>query len=227
MQEAGDREVAAAQAAYMYGKRYQAMHPDTTGAAPYYGVKSPGIKAVARDVRKRFPVATAGDYVTAVTALWAQPERENRYLAVSIASRHKRFVTFEHVPLYRRLITEGAWWDLVDGVAANCVGLVLLREREATRPLLERWVDDEDLWVRRTALLAHLTHKSETDRAQLFDHCRRRMHEKAFFIRKAIGWALRQYARTAPDAVRAFALQHREAMSGLTFREATKYLGIA
>ncbi len=227
LRELADPDVAAAQAAYMYGKRYRAMYPDTARAVPFYGIKSPGVKAIARDVRKRFPVTTAADYVTAVSALWAQPEREWRYLATAVASHHKPFVTFEQVPLYRRLVTEGAWWDLVDGVAANCVGRVALRERKAMQPLLERWIDDEDLWVRRTALLAHLTHKSETDQAQLFDHCRRRMHEQAFFIRKAIGWALRQYARSAPDAVREFALRHREEMSGLTFREATKYLGVS
>jgi 3-methyladenine DNA glycosylase AlkD len=225
LEELGDPEVAAGQAAYMYGRRFRAMYPDRPGD-PYHGVKTAGIRVVGREVRDRFSIETAEQYVGTVTALWELPHREEKYLAIGIAAGRTAFVTSEHLPLYRRLVTEGSWWDLVDGVAANCVGRVLLRERAATKPVIERWIDDDDLWIRRSALLAHLTHKDATDEAQLFDHCRRRIHEKEFFIRKAIGWALRQYARTAPDAVRAFALAHRDDMSGLSFREATKHLEI-
>jgi 3-methyladenine DNA glycosylase AlkD len=224
--ELGDPEVAAGQAAYMYGKRFQAMYPGESGD-PHYGVKSAGIKAVRREVRERFPIDTADAYLTAVTTLWELPHREEKYLAVGVAQSSTDLISIDRVPLYRRLVVEGAWWDLVDGVAANCVGGVLLRRREVMKPVIERWIDDEDLWVRRTALLAHLTHKAATDEAQLFDHCRRRMHEKEFFIRKAIGWVLRQYARSAPDAVRAFALEHRDQMSRLSVREATKHLDVA
>ena len=91
-------------------------------------------------------------------------------------------------------------------------------------PKLDRWIDDRNLWIRRTAILSQLKHKGGTDRDQLFGYCLRRAGEKEFFIRKAIGWALREYAKTEPDAVRAFALEHREQLSGLSFREATKHL---
>jgi 3-methyladenine DNA glycosylase AlkD len=91
---------------------------------------------------------------------------------------------------------------------------------------MERWIDHPDMWLRRSALLAHLTHKDQTDRDMLFDHCLRRAHEPEFFIRKAIGWVLRQYARTAPEAVTDFVVANREAWSGLTYREATKHLDL-
>ena len=114
----------------------------------------------------------------------------------------------------------------MDDVASNLVGRLLLENRDRIVPVMERWIDDGNMWIRRSALLAHLKHKGATDEATLFDHCLRRAHEPEFFIRKAIGWVLREYAKTAPDAVAGFVLDHREAWSGLTFREATKHLDV-
>jgi 3-methyladenine DNA glycosylase AlkD len=194
---------------------------------PFYGVQKQGRTEVMRGVRRRFPITTRDDYRAAITALWDQPHREEKYLAVGIATRHREYLTFDELPLLRRLITEGAWWDFVDEVAARGVGHVLLHERELMGPELDVWIDDADMWIRRSALIAHLGHKERTDEEQLFTHCLKRAHEKEFFIRKAIGWALRQYARTAPEAVRTFALEHRDQLSGLTFREATKHLDVS
>jgi 3-methyladenine DNA glycosylase AlkD len=226
MTDLGDPGIAAEKAAYMYGKRFRSMRPDMAGADPFAGVQGPDIWLVEREIRSRYPISTPGEYASAVAALWALPRREEKYLAAAVAGRYRTFITMEQLPLYRSLIVQGAWWDLVDSVAPRCVGPVLLSEREDMRPVLDLWIDDDDLWIRRSALLAHLKHKERTDQDQLFDHCERRMHETEFFIRKAIGWVLRQYARTAPDAVKAFALAHRDEMSGLSFREATKHLDV-
>ena len=226
MDRLGDPRIARDKAAYMYGKRFQRMNPDGEGIDPFRGVQGPGLREIERSVRHRFPVTTADEYVAAVTMLWELPHREEKYLATAVAYRHKRFITFEQLPLYRRMIKEGAWWDLVDSVAPRCIGHLLLTDREQMGPELDRWIEDDDMWIRRSALIAHLKLKDETDEVQLFDHCRRTMHEPEFFIRKAIGWALRQHARTNPDGVREFALVHRDEMSGLSFREATKHLTI-
>jgi 3-methyladenine DNA glycosylase AlkD len=91
-------------------------------------------------------------------------------------------------------------------------------------PKIERWIDDRDLWLRRTSILSQVGHKEATDADLLFDACERRMHETEFFIRKAIGWALRDYARTNPDAVVDFVAMNRGGLSGLSYREATKHL---
>jgi 3-methyladenine DNA glycosylase AlkD len=122
------------------------------------------------------------------------------------------------------MIREGAWWDFVDEIAVNLVGAVLGNFPAKTRPIIERWIDDPDLWIRRTALLAHLKHKQATDAAKLFDHCLRRAHEREFFIRKAIGWALREYSKTEPRAVRAFLANNRQRLSKLSFDEGSKHL---
>jgi 3-methyladenine DNA glycosylase AlkD len=191
---------------------------------PFYGVQKAGRTKVFREMERRFPIETASEYEAAIHDLWALPHREEKYLAISIATRHTEFITVDRLPLYRRLITEGAWWDFVDDVAARAVGIAWQREREAATAVMRKWVDDADMWLRRTAIIGQLKHKGQTDEPTLFGFCERRAHETEFFIRKAIGWALREYAKTAPDAVRSFAASHRDMLSGLSYREATKHL---
>ena len=193
---------------------------------PFYGVQKKGRTEVMRGIEHGFPINDLTTYRDAIEALWEQPHREEKYLAIGLAKAHPRYVLLENLDLYRRLIVEGAWWDLVDEVAIHCVGIVYLRQRPDTEPTIEEWIDDEDMWLRRTSLISPIKHKGETDYEKLFDHCLRRAHEKEFFIRKAIGWTLREYAKTAPNRVRDFLLEHRDRWSGLTWREAGKHLDI-
>ena len=191
---------------------------------PFYGVKTPERRPIAAELARRWVPATHGEYEALVIGLWRQPHREEKYLAIGLAERHKRFITVEAVSLYRRLIVEGAWWDLVDGVAADLVGRVLLEHRTEITPIIRSWLDDEDVWLRRSAIISQLQHKASTDAALLFECCARRADEKEFFIRKAIGWALRQYARTDPGAVRRFVAERGDRLSGLSRREAMRHL---
>jgi 3-methyladenine DNA glycosylase AlkD len=193
---------------------------------PFFGVKRPDSYPIFREMMQLFPVTTRREYECAVRELWAQPHREEKHMAIAVARAVPRYITPPSLPLYRKLIVEGAWWDFVDDVAAHLVGQVLLDDRDRMKPVMEKWIDSPDMWLRRSALLAHLRHKDRTDEAALFDHCLRRAHETEFFIRKAIGWVLRQYARTAPEAVAGFVVRYRDRWSGLTFREATKHLQI-
>jgi len=194
---------------------------------PFYGVQKKARTEVLRALKKRFPIADNDTYRSMVETLWRRPHREEKYLAIAVAKGDPRFVTVANIDLYERLIVEGAWWDFVDDVAVNCVGLVHRTERTTMEPVIEEWVDHEFMWLRRTALISPLKHKAETDYETLFDHCLRRAHEKEFFIRKAIGWILREYAKTEPQRVREFLMEHRAVWSGLTFREASKHLDLA
>lgn len=191
---------------------------------PFYGVPNPERKKVYREMRRRFPIGSRAEYVGAVLALWERPHREEKYCAIGVAGDHPEYITIGSLPLYRRLIVEGAWWDFVDDIAIRLVGKVLLDDRERMHPKLDRWIDDPNMWIRRSAILSQIKHKNRTNRDQLFGYCLKRVDEKEFFIRKAIGWALREYAKTEPDAVRRFALDHRDQLSGLSFREATKHI---
>jgi 3-methyladenine DNA glycosylase AlkD len=193
-------------------------------AQPFYGVPTPIRTLILREVRDRFVPLDQKSYERNVLALWKLPYREERYCAIAYARQHAEFITPSALRLYERMIRDGAWWDFVDEIAVNLVGGVLGNFRSETRPMIERWIDDPDMWIRRTAILAHLKHKNATDAAQLFDHCLRRAHEREFFIRKAIGWALREYSKTDPRAVRAFLAKNRQRLSKLSFDEGSKHL---
>lgn len=193
---------------------------------PFYGVQKKGRTEVFRLIKRDIPIPDNSAYRAAIEALWEQPHREEKYLAIGIAKAYTKYVRIENLDLYRRLIVEGAWWDFVDEVAIHCVGIVYLNERRQIEPTIEAWIDDDIMWLRRTSLISPIKHKAETDYKMLFDHCLRRAGEKEFFIRKAIGWTLREYSKTEPQRVRRFLLEHRDQWSGLSFREAAKHLDI-
>lgn len=191
---------------------------------PFYGVQKPDREPIYRALRTAFVPGSSKQYADSVAALWELPHREEKYAAIEFAMRHRKFIAPEAMPLYERLVREGAWWDLVDPVATILVGRVLLEHRADTRRVMEKWIADSDMWIRRAAVLAHLKHKDKTDVQQLFAYCLRLSGEKEFFIRKAIGWALREYAKTAPVAVSEFLRMHRNVLSPLSLREASKHL---
>lgn len=190
---------------------------------PFYGVQAKPRREILKELGE-FKPTNIVDYERAVRALWSRPERETRYLAIDYAKKFKKFIKLDSIPLYEELIRTGQWWDFVDDVATHLVGQVLRKDRAALTPLMKQWIDDDDMWIRRTAIISQNRHKEHTDEEMLFDFCIRRMHEKEFFIRKAIGWALRDYSYAAPDAVKAFLLEHRATLSGLSFREGAKQL---
>jgi len=193
-------------------------------AMPFYGIPTPERREVARALRRSYPPMTNDEYRRQVLALWGLPHREEKYLAIGVAISNKEFIGKQNLDLYERLIREGQWWDFVDGVAADLVGAVLASDRLEIAPAMRRWIDDPDMWIRRTAILSQIRHKANTDERMLFDFCRRRANEKEFFIRKAIGWALREYAKVEPTAVRGFLASHGQKLSGLSVREAAKHL---
>jgi len=191
---------------------------------PFYGVQSPKQKVVIRLAGNRFKPQSFDDYERAIDALWSQPHREEKYVALGLAQRWKTFIEPQALGLYERLIREGQWWDLVDPVAAHLVGKVVLDFPDTTWPLIDQWIEDDNLWVRRTAVICQIRNGAKTDSARLFDYCRRRANETEFFMRKAIGWALREYAYKDPEAVYVFIKEQGDALSGLSRREASKHL---
>jgi 3-methyladenine DNA glycosylase AlkD len=169
----------------------------------------------------------AADLLSVAEALWKMPEREFQYVAVDLLAKHHGQLGMESLPSLLQLVQRHAWWDTVDGLA-GVVGDILLRAH-TRQPEVQRQMDDwlghPSLWVRRVAMLHQLGWKVQTDQARLFRYALALAPETDFFIRKAIGWALRDHARTQPDAVRAFLMAHAHVLSGLTRREAGKHLG--
>lgn len=190
---------------------------------PFRGVQKPARKPILRAVVDRHPPATAGEYRDAVNALWRMPHREEKYLALGYARHFDRYVGVGRVSLFRRLVREGAWWDLVDETAIHLIGRALAKQRVAVTPTVETMMEAPSLWERRTAIICQIGHREATDCGLLFAACTTHLDEGDFFIRKAIGWALREYAKTDEDAVRFYVAEHRERMSALSIREATKH----
>ncbi len=191
---------------------------------PFYGVQKPVRAKLEKALIRKFKATTRTEYRQAVLALWQLPHREEKYLAIHFAAGHADFVDVASIPLYKRLIQEGAWWDFVDGIATALIGVALRNNPERVWPSMDEWIEDHDFWLRRTAILCQLGFKKETDSGRLFDYCLRRAHEKEFFIRKAIGWALRDYSYAEPARVKVFLLKNQARLSGLSFREGAKQL---
>lgn len=153
-------------------------------------------------------------------ALWQQPEREYHYCAIELLVRGQTKLSLAALPVIEQLICTQSWWDSVDTLASKVVG-DLARREHALVALLDQWQTSKHLWLRRTAIIYQLGWKADTDEARLFQACYINRTDPDFFIRKAIGWALRQYARTAPQAVIEFVAQ--TPLSPLSQREALKH----
>ncbi len=196
-------------------------------ALPYRGVPSPVARVLFREALAAHVLPDRATWLATVHQLWdGAAYREERYAALAVV-RDRRYAGYRDasvVPLYRHLLTTGAWWDVVDDVATHLVGPLLLGHPEIVGPVLREWAVDDDRWLRRTAVIAQVGAKDRTDLGLLAFAAGANLDDRDFFLRKAIGWALRQHARTDPDWVRAFVADHDDRISGLSRREALKHL---
>ncbi len=187
-----------------------------------------GLPAAVRRAAQK-PVLTASapadhdELVRFAEACWNEPEREFQYVAADVLRKRVSTLEASDLPRLRELITTKSWWDTVDALAVHVVG-GLVRTHPELSDDMDRWITDADLWVARTAMLHQLMWKSDTDQERLFRYVRLQAGHRDFFMRKAIGWALRQYSRTDPDAVRAIVAELDGQLSRLSKREALKHL---
>ena len=188
------------------------------GKFPFLGVKT-GMRRLAT---KELIRDWAGNPVLAARRLWAEPEREFQYVACDLLDRHAKRLTGADLDGLLALVSAKSWWDTVDALA-HVVGSLVRREPKLVKRM-DELIDDPDFWRRRVALLHQLGWKDATDRERLFAYCLRCKDEPEFFIRKAIGWALRDYAWHAPDTVRSFLDRYGKELSPLSVREAAKHL---
>jgi 3-methyladenine DNA glycosylase AlkD len=185
---------------------------------PFLGVQKPGRREVARIVFPAHPLDGFEAWRDTVLRLWREATyREERYLAIALArdARYRSHRSAAALPMYEELIVTGAWWDFVDEVAIRLVG-------ELDLSFLPSWAVDPDLWKRRTAIIAQIARKDGTDTQLLFDCIEPNRGDPEFFIRKAIGWALREYSKVDPDAVERYCATHE--LSPLSRREALRTL---
>jgi 3-methyladenine DNA glycosylase AlkD len=191
---------------------------------PYYGITSPQVIAVCKKVFAENPFPSCVEWQAAILGLWRSARyREERYAAIRLVSlkRHRECWSPDLMPMLEEMIVSGAWWDYVDALS-QVVGELLRSHPKEIRPLMRAWSKDANLWKRRVSIICQLTFKRDTDLELLYANIEANLIDRDFFIRKAIGWALRQYAWTDPSEVARYVHEHEAQLSGLSRREALK-----
>ncbi|WP_326836719.1 DNA alkylation repair protein [Amycolatopsis rhabdoformis] len=195
-------------------------------AMPFRGVAKPERAALMKTVLADHVLPDRVSFSTTVLTLWRTAEfREERYAAIDLTG-HRAYRQWQDpglLDLYEELIVGGAWWDFVDEVAIRRVGPILREHRAEVTPVLLRWATDPDRWRRRTAVISQVSAKTDVDHVLLTAAIEANAADPDFFLRKGIGWALRDHAKTDAAWVRAFVHDHPD-LSPLSTREALKNL---
>jgi 3-methyladenine DNA glycosylase AlkD len=205
----------------------EAMQKYMKSAMPFLGVAKPARRKLLREAVAEHPVPDAAALREAATELWdGAGFREERYLALALVDhpRHAGLLDPTWVPVLRRWIVTGAWWDFTDEIASRRIGPLLHTHPAELTPVLRKWSVDPDRWLRRASVISQLGSGTATDLALLTETIEANAADTDFFLRKGIGWALRQYAHTDPEWVRRF-VATRPQLSPLTRRESLKHLG--
>ena len=188
--------------------------------APFLGVPSPERRRATKPVRQQAAKLDESDLLGVCAACFAQPEREFHYVAIDILDARAKKLSEASLPSLRRLAETTSWWDTIDALS-TVVGAGVAHFA-SWRAEMERWAVDPDFWIRRIAILHQLGRRDATDVERLFRIILVNADDREFFIRKAIGWALRDLAWTNPAVVKEFVDLHRSSLSPLSVREAMK-----
>ena len=205
----GDSEKVAAMQAYM----------KTT--QPFYGVQAVPLRKIFKEAVKKFPISSRREYEEVILELWNGKYREEMYQAMEVAARYRKYHDERSWQLCEHLVHSAPNWDTLDFIAGKLISPLILQNRKLEQVLI-KWSNADNFWVRRASLLAHLRHRSETNTKLLSRTILKLAHEKEFFIRKAIGWILRDYSYANPEWVKDFVGEHQDKLSGLSKREALK-----
>jgi 3-methyladenine DNA glycosylase AlkD len=210
LREHADPSLAPGQQAYM------------KSSMPFLGVRVPEVRRLTKAAARSSPPADLDDLERSARRLWDEAtHREERYAATALTALRLAKGRLELLPLYEHIAVTGAWWDHVDEVAHRIADLHDAHP-EPTAQAVRRWAASSDMWLRRLAILSQLGRRDRVDRTLLVEVIEPNVPDREFFIRKAIGWALREVARVDPDWVKAFADEHE--LSPLSRREALKHL---
>jgi 3-methyladenine DNA glycosylase AlkD len=202
-----DVQRAAAMAAYMRNQ------------FPFAGIPGPVRVVLQREVLANLGNPSGPALLTTAERLWELPDREFQYAGCDLLRRHVSSLAAGDLTAVRELITRKSWWDTVDSLAAHVVGGLVGANPELL-PAMDEWSNETNIWLVRSAIIHQLRFKAKTDTTRLFAYCEQQAGHPDFFVRKAIGWALREYSKTDPAAVRKFVSEHAASLSGLSQREA-------
>lgn len=204
-----------------------AMKAYMKSAMPFLGVQMPQVRQICRRVFAAHPLASFDEWRDTAFALWREARyREERYAAIALTGerRYQDYQRLDALPMYEEMIVTGAWWDYVDDLAIHQIGRLLALFPTQMRGTMLAWSRDANLWKRRAAMLCQISFKGATDEELLYACIAPNLSNKDYFMRAAIGWALREYSKTRPDAVRRYVRDHETELSPLSRREALKHI---
>jgi 3-methyladenine DNA glycosylase AlkD len=218
-------------AAHADAARAPAMQAYMKSALPFHGIATPLRRELTAQAVRAHALPDTPSLADAMRTLWrGASHREERYAALELGRTgvHARLFDASLLPVYEEMIVDGAWWDYCDDISGTAIARLWREQPRLMKPLLERWACGDDMWLRRAAMLCQRRLKQGFD-AELFYDCilpsiGDGRFASEFFIRKGIGWALRERSYTAPDEVRAFLREYGAQLSPLTQREAMKAL---
>lgn len=229
-QRALQRTVREALLALAEPARAPAMQAYMKSDMPFLGVSAARVKAACRGAFAAYPFEGALAWRSDVLFLWRTARhREERYAALWLSGQRKAqpFQDLDALPMYEELIVTGAWWDYVDELAEHRIGPLLAAYPGPMRKAMRAWSRSDNLWKRRSSIICQMFFREATDLNLLFSCIEPSLSSPEFFLRKAIGWALRQVGKHDPQAVRQYVKEHRAQLSGLSQREALKHLSRA
>ncbi|MDQ1143474.1 3-methyladenine DNA glycosylase AlkD [Bacillus sp. SORGH_AS 510] len=189
----------------------------------FLGIKSPIRKELEKEFFKETGIVKEPFDQEFIIELWKKNEREYQYTALTYIEKMLKKLKKDDLALMERLVLEKSWWDTVDAIAAKPVGRIAEMYPEVIEETIDGWAMDENMWLRRTAILFQLKYKEKTDEDRLYRYIRSNSYSNQFFIQKAIGWALREYSKTNPASVRRFI--NENTLAPLSVREGSKYVG--
>lgn len=188
----------------------------------YYGIKSPERRVLCREFLKSSGLPEKKNLKSVIEELWDLPQREYQYFAMDLLEKFTKQFEPDDIHLLEKLVLNKSWWDTVDFIAVNLIGSYFQRFPKDIKKTTEEWISSTNMWLQRSAILFQLKYKAETDLNLLFTYIKRCSNSDEFFIRKAIGWALREYSKTDPNVVIDFVNEYP--LKPLSKREALKWL---
>ncbi|KFN02850.1 DNA alkylation repair protein [Bacillus clarus] len=188
----------------------------------FLGIQSPERRQLLREVIQLHPLPSKEDFPIIIRELWDLPEREFQAVALDILQKYKKHLDATHIPFLEELIVTKSWWDSVDGIVPTFLGGIFLKHPELISAYIPKWIASENIWLQRSTILFQLKYKQQMDEDLLFWIIGQLKSSKEFFIQKAIGWVLREYAKTKPDIVWEY-IQNNE-LAPLSRREAIKHI---
>ncbi|MBV1689192.1 DNA alkylation repair protein [Novosphingobium sp. G106] len=206
-------------------QRAPAMQAYMKSEMPYLGVSAVPLRQVCKGAFTDLTWPDSAAWQADVLAIWREAEhREQRYAAIELSGVRaaSQFQQIDALAMYEEMIVSGAWWDYIDNIAGQRFWTLLQNDRTAMKRAMLAWCQGADMWKRRSAIICQLRAKADTDLDLLYACIEPSLDSKEFFLRKAIGWALRQYARTDPAEVRRYVRENTTRLNGLSRREALK-----